>query len=90
MGDVVSIAPVQSTATGEAVCMHCQHEWVAVAPTGMTWLDCPECGTQKGGFKFPFGVPVGDRLLVCDCGNDIFFVTPVGCLCPNCGCLWED
>lgn len=30
--------------TGWVVCKNCGHEWVAVRPTGLLTLECPQCG----------------------------------------------
>jgi hypothetical protein len=27
---------------------------------------------------------------LCNCGNDVFFVTPYGVVCPHCGCYTKD
>ena len=69
--------------TGPAKCLDCGHEWTAVAPTGTTWMVCPACGLQRGRFAYPAEAP--DAHWVCDCGNDLFHVSPSGILCPNCG-----
>lgn len=71
--------------TGDAFCFQCKHEWIAVAPVGTTQLECPECKTLKGLWRFPFKPPVGTMLRVCDCSNDLFYITPEGHLCTNCG-----
>ena len=60
--------------SGEAVCTGCGHEWVAVAPVGMTQLECPECGSSKGLFKHPFGPAEGELSYECSCGSDLFFI----------------
>ena len=48
---VVNILEKQPHRTGNAVCLHCKHEWQAVAPTGVTILKCPECKLEQGAFK---------------------------------------
>ncbi len=72
----------EQTGFGLAFCLHCKHEWQAVAPTGTTKLECPACLTMKGKYKFEFQ-PETRR--VCQCENDLFHLTPEGHLCPNCG-----
>mgnify|MGYP000489409234 CR=1 FL=1 len=67
---------------GEAKCLACQHEWVAVAPTGTLGLDCPECGAFKGVFK---GLTAPDTVWECTCGNSLFFISPEGSMCSICG-----
>lgn len=70
---------------GEAFCIACDHSWVAVAPTGTLALECPECGAMKGHWKFEFMPSVGQEVRECNCGNQLFYLTPVGHLCANCG-----
>jgi len=72
-------------ATGEAFCILCNYEWVAVAETGTVHLECPECKTLKGHFKFEFNIPEGSLVRVCNCGNDLFRLSPEGHMCANCG-----
>lgn len=69
--------------SGTAICLDCKHEWVAVAPADMQWLECPSCGLVRGRFKFQFEKDC--KHWVCNCGNDLFHVTPEGTYCPNCG-----
>lgn len=72
-------------ATGDAFCYQCKHTWVAVAPVGTVQLECPECRTLKGLFKFGFAFEDGQLVRVCNCGNELFYLTPEGHLCANCG-----
>lgn len=73
--------------SGHARCLACKHEWVAVSPTGTLWLECPECTLLRGRYMYPV---VRDAIphLECNCGNDLFQVTPDGTYCPNCG-VWQ-
>jgi ribosomal protein L32 len=71
--------------SGPAFCIACAHEWVAVAPTGVTALECPACKTQKGRYRFEFTPPEGQMVRECDCGNQLFYMTLEGHLCANCG-----
>jgi hypothetical protein len=75
----------EQTGTGEAFCFQCKHEWIAVSATGVIQLECPSCHTLKGLYKFPFNISEGQLARVCNCGNDLFYLTPEGHLCPNCG-----
>jgi len=68
---------------GQAICMDCNHQWQAVAPFSVTWLECPGCGASKGHFVYP--VVRETSHWVCNCGNALFHVTPDGPYCPNCG-----
>lgn len=56
---------------GNAICIGCKHEWIAVAPVGMTRFECPECHTIKGTWKFEFAPAVGALMRICSCGNDL-------------------
>lgn len=72
-------------AEGEAFCVACGTTWRAVAPVGTVDLECPECHTHKGKWKFAF-YPNPDQLVrECNCGNQLFYLTPDGHLCANCG-----
>lgn len=80
---VVILAEHRPHASGLAFCMQCKHEWAAVAPMGAVALECPACETQKGRFRFPHRR--SGSVWVCNCGNDLFHLTPDGTYCPNCG-----
>lgn len=69
--------------TGEARCMSCAHQWIAVAPIGVTWMECPACSAEKGYFIYPC-LRDGNHW-TCNCGNDLFQITQEGTYCPNCG-----
>jgi hypothetical protein len=88
MGDVLSFArPVEEVIhrSGAAHCLHCRHEWVAVAPVGIVYVECPECHCDKGVFTGVTLPPVGTEHFVCGCGNGLFSVTRDYVLCANCG-----
>lgn len=70
---------------GEAFCIACDHTWIAVAETGTVTLECPSCHTMKGKFKFEFAPAEGQLVRVCNCGNQLFYLTPDGHMCANCG-----
>jgi Zn finger protein HypA/HybF involved in hydrogenase expression len=74
--------------SGKARCMTCQHEWVAVAPIGTDWLECPKCGGMKGFFKFQCEQE-GEHWR-CKCGSWLFAITQNGVYCPNCAAEHED
>lgn len=86
MGEVRSITEKQPHKAGPAHCIHCKHAWAAVALPGTVWLDCPECGSEKGVFTGPCQSSA-TQLFECNCGNDLFRVHPEGIFCPNCG-VW--
>jgi hypothetical protein len=69
---------------GEAKCCHCKHEWVAVAPVGTVWLECPKCETWHGLMKGPV-YPDGAQW-TCNCGCYVFVVSETtNILCAVCG-----
>lgn len=34
---------------GPVVCHRCEHRWIAVRPASAKWLECPQCGSLRGG-----------------------------------------
>lgn len=70
---------------GEAFCIGCGHTWTAVAPTGTLAFECPQCRSTKGKWKFEFYPSEGQQVRECQCGNQLFYLTPEGHLCANCG-----
>jgi hypothetical protein len=91
MSNVVNLADVRLEnlphTAGTAICLDCKYEWVAVAPVGTIWLECPKCGLVRGRFKFQHERD-GEHW-VCNCGNDLFHIRPDGMYCPNCG-QWQE
>lgn len=69
--------------SGDAKCLACGHQWVAVAPVGTVWLECPACSLERG--RYVAQVERPGPHWHCGCGNDLFRVTPDGPYCPNCG-----
>lgn len=86
MGEVVDINIHKSSPTlsGEAICLCCKHEWVAVVPAGTIGLECPECSTLKGVMKYPCS-PANGGIWMCECGNYLMYMTPNGVFCHVCG-----
>lgn len=72
----------QQHGTGEAFCLQCKHEWIAVVPTGVDHFECPECHTHKGVLRYEYMPKI---VRECNCGNRLFYLTPDGHMCPNCG-----
>ena len=68
---------------GKARCLACKHEWVAVAPIGVTWMECPSCTLERG--RFIAQHERDGEHWNCNCGCDLFYATPDGFYCPNCG-----
>lgn len=69
--------------SGKAKCLACKHEWVAVAPSGTIWLECPSCSLERGRYVAQMEKPVPHWH--CKCENNLFYVTADGYYCPNCG-----
>ena len=70
---------------GEAFCIGCGYEWIAVAPTGTTRFECPECKAFKGLYRFEFMPEEGQLVATCPCSNQLYYLTPEGHMCANCG-----
>lgn len=75
--------PTVPHGAGTALCIDCRHEWEAAVPIGTEWFECPSCHTHKARWKFTF-YP-SDMVRQCNCGNQLFYMTPEGHLCANCG-----
>ena len=73
--------------SGPARCMACKHEWDAVSPVGVfDFLECPSCGAAKG-VRTTLVVP--DEVFRCTCGSDLYYLSPKGARCCNCGVMAE-
>jgi hypothetical protein len=77
--------PKEQHGCGDAFCMSCGHEWVGVAPTGSTFFECGQCHRWTGHWKFGFYPPTDTKVWQCNCGNQLFYMTPEGHLCASCG-----
>lgn len=69
---------------GEAFCIACDHVWEAIAEVGTYRLECPQCHAIKGTWRYEC-VPSDALVQECACGNQLFYLTEQGHLCPNCG-----
>ncbi len=90
MPNVIELRPKQQEEphlSGRALCLSCRHEWVAVAPIGAVWLECPSCHLERG--RFIAQVCRDGDHWHCNCGNNLFYVTADGFYCPNCG-EWQN
>ena len=87
MGAVVDLASRKSDPhlAKKARCCVCRHEWVAVAPLGTDWLECPDCHLMKGRYLHPKVPCDGFEMLSCACGCDVFRVTEKWAFCIHCG-----
>lgn len=82
MTNVISLDEYKPHISGEATCLTCGHEWMAVAPIGTVELECSECHTFKGVFV---GMTAPDTVWECNCGNQHFYIDPDGAMCAKCG-----
>ena len=86
MGEVVDLHPKQEQhGAGEAFCLACGYVWAAVVPTGAVNFECPGCGRWTGHWKYEFYPSEGQMVRQCNCGNQLFYLTPDGHLCASCG-----
>jgi hypothetical protein len=89
MGDVIHLPTARERrdgyTAGEVLCLACLHRWTAVAPVGVTELECPECGLVRGVWCLPLELEVGTHKWVCDCGCDLFKLADRGAVCARCG-----
>lgn len=82
MGDVIDITAQRPHISGPAVCLQCGYTWSAVALVGTTELQCPECKAFKGAFE---GFTIPEKVRICECGNEHFYLEPEGAMCALCG-----
>jgi hypothetical protein len=80
-----NVEPAEQHGQGEAFCLACNHTWQAVAPTGIESFECPSCRRFTGHWKFEFYPREDQPVRECNCGNQLFYLTPDGHLCANCG-----
>lgn len=83
--NIVSLNERRPHVEGRARCMHCEHEWDAVAPVGTTRLTCEACGLKQGAFINAIGATAGQSYWRCNCGNDLFLLLRHTILCAHCG-----
>lgn len=92
MSNVIPFSPAAvKHRTGAAICRGCRHEWDAVTEGDGLDLECPECATMKGTFKWTYGACEGQAEYKCNCGCFDYFImkkTPesvAAVYCRNCG-----
>lgn len=71
--------------SGPAKCMACGYEWVAVAPVGTHRLECSQCHTMRGTWRYPCTGGEGEPFWTCNCGSDLFVLTSKSLICTACG-----
>lgn len=68
--------------SGEMVCRTCGDHWEGRIEVGELAATCPSCGANN---SRPFHYVEPDEVWYCACGETLFFLTPEGPVCPNCG-----
>lgn len=86
MGEIISFKKPETDehVTGPAVCVGCGKSWIAVAPVGVSTLDCPKCETNRGVFTQLMNRCNSDHWQ-CNCGSEFFSLTRKGAYCVKCG-----
>lgn len=85
MGEVVELSEYRPKRwlSGTMLCTVCKYEWDGVCPAGRKdGMDCPLCGVAKAVLKFPV---VPQSYWMCGCGGELFYITPDGVCCRECG-----
>lgn len=82
MTNVVELDKFRPHVSGQAKCAGCNHEWVAVAPTGTVQLECPNCERLTG--RFYCGA-MPETFFECNCGSSCFVLSPHAAICYSCG-----
>lgn len=84
MDNVIQLDSKRPHVSGQAKCVACGHEWVAVARAITDHLECPSCRLMKGAFANP--VTRSDLLYyICSCDSAVFYISEKGPHCANCG-----
>lgn len=71
--------------SGYGKCISCRHEWVSVAPVGVTALECPQCETMTGVWSSMIYPHEDVEIWQCDCGGDVFWLLRDAFMCLRCG-----
>lgn len=74
------------TLEGPVRCLRCKHEWHAVGPVGVYEdFECPKCTTNHG-VRIGLLGPHDGNVWACNCGNQLFILTPTRApMCALCG-----
>ena len=82
----MSVVPFpQRTLEGPARCHGCGHEWHAVVPPGVVWLECPACRDEKGRMRGPVLPDETREVWTCHCGSQAFALFRSEWMCYGCG-----
>lgn len=95
MGDVIGFDKAKGKdstwLSGPAICTGCHHEWAAVLEVKHQMdpevMECPNCRRFFGVMK---GVKAPDTMFRCNCGSNLFYLTPDGHQCRSCGVVSLD
>jgi len=87
MSNIIQLSDYIPHLSGPAMCLECGSEWHAIAPLGTVHLDCPECERRTGVLKHSV---LPEYTVHCGCDNNLFYLTPDGCVCRKCGKIQED
>lgn len=89
MGEVVDIGQAKrGWATGPAVCLSCDHKWIATAPAGRCILECPECHLYKAVRQGLYEPRPEDLVWTCqtpECEGQLFWAMEHALMCIRCG-----
>lgn len=89
--EVLSLDQYRPHMTGQARCTACGHDFVAVAPVGETWFECPKRGTERALLRYPvLDEPAWPNEYQCNCGCSVFAIRSdssgdVRIACLSCG-----
>ena len=86
MGKLISLDEHRPHLSGQALCLVCGYEWIAVAPVGIMHLECPKCERIQGVIKNAIEPSGEQSYYQCNCGESMFFALAMGwLLCRKCG-----
>jgi len=87
MTNIVDIRRNKPHISGNAKCLSCNYEWIAVAEIGNPYLECPECELLKGVF---YSIIFPNTVVACKCGCPTYYTTIEGeFFCSLCGTLFD-
>lgn len=90
MSNILSFGKIEDkpTAEGDAKCLDCKYEWVAIIETPYdSSLECPKCKSFRGGLTTPMAPNENTIVYKCNCGCNHFWVVNNGILCVGCGAV---